>query len=74
MSNHRYIKTSVVLNKLKRGSGCWKLNVSHLDNQDYIKGIINIFNTLENSLDPVSILEIIKVKTCDDFSITFAKH
>ena len=39
MSDHRYIKTSVILNKLERGSGYWKLNVSHLENQEYIKGI-----------------------------------
>ena len=73
MSDHRYIKTSIVLNKLERGSGYWKLNVSHLEKQDYIKGINNIFNTLENSLDPVSKWEIFKVITCD-FSINFAKH
>ena len=71
MSDHRYKKTSIVLNKLERGSGYWKLNVSHLENQEYIKGINNIFNTLENSLD--SKWEIFKVRT-RDFSINFAKH
>ena len=64
MSDHRYINTAVVLNKLER-SGHWKLNVSHLENQEYIKGIINIFNALENSLNPVAKWEIIKVKTPD---------
>ena len=73
MSDHRYIKTSIVLNKLERGSGYWKLNVSHLENQEYIKGINKIFNTLENSLDPVSKWENFKVRT-RDFSINFAKH
>ena len=61
------------MNELERGSGYWKLNVSHLENQEYIKGINNIFNTLENSLDPVSKWEIFKVRT-RDFSINFAKH
>ena len=36
MSDHRYIKTLVVLNKSERGSGYWKINVSHLENQEYI--------------------------------------
>ena len=65
MSDQRYINTSVVLNKLESGSGHWKLNVSHLENQEYIKSIINIFNALENSLNPVSKWKIIKVKTPD---------
>ena len=73
MSDHRYIKTSIVFNKLERGSGYWKLNVSYLENQEYIKSINNIFNTLENSLDPVSKWEIFKVRT-GYFSINFAKH
>ena len=69
MSDHRYIKTSIVLNKLERGSGYWKLNVSHLENQEYIKGINNIFNALKNSPDPVS-KWVFNVKT-RDFSINF---
>ena len=51
-SDHRYIKTTIALNKLERGSGYWKLNVSHLEKQDYIKGINNIFNTLETLWTP----------------------
>ena len=72
-SDHRYIKTSVVLNKLEHGSGYWKLNISHLENQEDIKCINNIFKTLENSLDPISKWGIFKFRT-RDFSINFAKH
>ena len=28
MNDHTYIKTSVIMNKLERGSGYWELNVS----------------------------------------------
>ena len=39
MSDHRFLKKVVKIDKLKRGPGYWKLNTSHLDNDEYREGI-----------------------------------
>lgn len=73
MSDHRYLKACVDFNKLERGSGYWKLNISHLENDEYKKGIIYIFNELDKSLDSISRWELFKVKI-RDYSIHYAKQ
>lgn len=73
MSDHRYLKACVDLNKLERGSGYWKLNISHLEHDEYKKGIIDIFKDLDKSLDSISRWELFKVKI-RDFSINYAKQ
>lgn len=73
MSDHRYLKACVDLNKLEQGSGYWKLNISYLEHVEYKKGIINIFKDLDKSLDSISRWELFKVKI-RDFSINYAKQ
>lgn len=51
MSDHRFLKIIVKIDKLDRGPGYWKLNTSHLENDEYREGIKNIFKDLDNSLD-----------------------
>ena len=36
MTDHRLLKFCLIINDSKRGPGYWKLNVSHLDNEDYV--------------------------------------
>lgn len=72
MSDHRFLKIIVKIDKLKRGPRYWKLNTSHLENDEYREGIKNIFKDLDNSLDAFSKWETLKLKV-RDFSINFAK-
>lgn len=72
MSDHRFLKIIVKIDKLKRGPGYWKLNTLHLENDEYREGIKNIFKDLDNSLDAFSKWETFKLKV-RDFSINFAK-
>lgn len=62
MSYPRYFEICANFNTLKRGSGNWKLNISHLKKEDYKEDINSIFNQLDTTLDASSKLDLFKVK------------
>ena len=45
-TDHRAITLSVSTKVNARGKGVWRLNASHLKDENYKKGIINIIDTL----------------------------
>lgn len=49
--DHRFLKIIVKIDKLKRGPGYWKLNTSHLDNDEYREGIKKIFKDRSYDFD-----------------------
>ena len=73
MTDHRLLKFCLIINDSKRGPGYWKLNVSHLDNEDYKSGIVDIIDQLDNTLNPLDKWESFKRKV-KDFSIYYAKN
>lgn len=40
LSDHRLLKCNLNFSNLERGKGYWKLNISHLENEDYKRGIL----------------------------------
>ncbi len=72
LSDHRYICCQTKIWKSQRGTGYWKLNVSHLDDEKYKAGILEIIDKLDSELDPISKWELFKHKV-RDFSIHFSK-
>ena len=65
MTDHRLLKFCLIIYDSKRGPGYWKLNVSHLDNEDNKSGIADIIEQLDK-------WESFKRKV-KDFSIYYAK-
>lgn len=43
LSDHRLIKCKLNFSSLERDKGYWKLNISHLENEDYKYGILELF-------------------------------
>lgn len=58
---------------MERGKGYWKLNISHLENEDYKRGILELFKNIDDSLDPISKWESFKIKV-RDYSINYARQ
>ena len=73
MTDHRCLKFYIVISENKRGPGYWKLNTSHLENEDYKKGIKNIIENLDQTLSSLEKWEFFKRKV-KDFSIYFARN
>ena len=51
-----------LVSEIKRGPGYWKLNTSHLENEDYKKGIENIIENLDQTLSALEKWEFFKRK------------
>ena len=75
MTDHRLLKLFIITSEDKRGPGYWKLNVSHLENEDYKKGIDNIVENLDENVTALEKWECFKRKV-KDFStcIYFARN
>ena len=50
LSGHRYLNLLLTLTKLDRGVGYWKMNVSHLENENYKQGVVDIYNDINSTL------------------------
>ena len=73
MSDHRLLKFILKISENTRGPGYWKLNVSHLENEDYREGIKNIIQNLDKQGDPIDIWEYFKSQV-KDFSVKYSKQ
>ena len=73
MTDHRLLKLFIITSEDKRGPGYWKLNVSHLENEDYKKGIDNIVENLDENVTALEKWECFK-RNVKDFSIYFARN
>lgn len=73
LSDHRLIKCNLNFSNLERGKGYWKLNISHLENEDYKRGILELFKNINDLLDPISKWETFKIKV-RDYSINYARQ
>ena len=75
MTDHRILKLFIITSEDKCGPGYWKLNVSHLENEDYKKGtcIDNIVENLDENVTALEKWEFFKRKV-KDFSIYFARN
>ena len=49
------------------------MNVSHLENEDYKQGVVDIYNNIDSTLDPLLKWESFKINV-RDYSITSAKQ
>lgn len=58
---------------MERGKGYWKLNISRIENEDYKRGILELFKNINDSLDPISKWETFKIKV-RDYSINYARQ
>lgn len=47
---------------MERGKGFWKLNISHLENEDYKREILELFKNIDDSIDPISNGKLLKLK------------
>ena len=59
--------------KILGGPGYWKLNVSHLENEDYREGIKNIIQNLDKQGDSIDIWDYFKSQV-KDFSVKYSKQ
>ena len=74
LSDHIYLHFKFNLCKTQRCQGYWKMNVYHLENDDYkkLKGINDIIEKLDIFLDPISRWEMLNYQV-KDFSMHFSK-
>ncbi len=62
LSDHRIIKCNLNFSNLERGKGYWKLDISHLENEDYKREILELFKNIDDSIDPISNGKLLKLK------------
>ena len=68
--DHKAVVLSLNVN-YNKGPGYWKLNISWLENQEYIDSVIDIIkNTVKDELNPYMIWDLCKIKI-KEFSIKF---
>lgn len=60
MTDHRFLKFSLDIDKTKRGPGYWNLNILYLENENYKKGIIEIIHNIDSSLSPMTAWELFR--------------
>lgn len=72
--DHNAISLKLRMSNFKKGPGYWKLNVSHLSNENFIRGIKNIIIKCVNSNVKSNVLkwEMLKIK-CREFAQKFSK-
>ena len=73
MSDHRLLKFILKISENTRGPGYWKLNVSHLENEDYREGIMNIIQNLDEQGYSLDKWEYFKSQV-NDFSVKYSKQ
>ena len=79
-TDHSSLMLTIEISSMRRGHGYWKLNSSHLQNDDFktlIKEKISTFNNackIQSKADRWEMLKEQMITTCMDFSNELAKH